>query len=269
MARDSLGPPSIIMKPNPATTAALISGGGIGIGRATALVLGRAGYHVVVTDVLEAEGRNAAEAVIQAGGSAEYRFLDVRDGPQTEALVQEIEASGVPLEVLVCNAGIARRVPLEELDDARWHETLEINLGGVFRLMRAAAPGMRTRGRGSMVAVSSIMGVAYGWQRHAHYSASKAGIVGLIRALAVELASDGVRVNGVAPGVIRTAQSLDAINSAGPEGLEQSAGVVPLGRVGEPEDVADVVEFLVSEAARYMTGQVLVVDGGLLVTSPI
>lgn len=257
------------MKTYPVTSAALISGGGIGIGRATALALGRSGYHVVVTDILEAEGRNTADAVNEAGGSAEYRFLDVRDGPQIEELVQEVAMSDVPLEVLICNAGIARRVPLEELDDARWHETLEINLGGVFRLMRAAAPGMRDRGCGSMVAVSSIMGVAYGWQQHAHYSASKAGIVGLVRALAVELAPDGVRVNGVAPGVIRTAQSLDALNSAGPEGLEQSAGVIPLGRVGEPKEVAETINFLISDAARYITGQVLVVDGGLLVTAPI
>lgn len=248
---------------------ALISGGGIGIGRATALALGRAGYYVVVTDVLEREGEAAAAAVRDAGGSAEYRFLNVRDGQQIQEVIRAIEADCGPLDALICNAGIARRVPLEELDDSRWNETLEINLGGVFHLMRAAAPGMRGRGRGSMVAVSSIMGVAYGWQRHAHYSASKAGIVGLVRAVAVELAPAGVRVNGVAPGVIRTAQSLDPINSAGPEGLEQSAGVIPLGRVGEPDDVADVIGFLVSDAARYLTGQVLVVDGGLLVTSPI
>lgn len=248
---------------------ALVSGGGIGIGRATALTLGRAGYHVVITDVLEAEGRSAADAVREAGGSAEYRYLDVRDSRQADEVVREVEASGAPLEALVCNAGIARRVPLEGLDDARWHETLEVNLGGTFRLMRAAAPGMRRRGTGTMVAVSSIMGVAYGWGRHAHYSASKAGAAGLVRALATELAPDGVRVNGVAPGVIRTAQSLDPVNSAGPDGLEQSAKVVPLGRVGEPEEVADVIGFLVSDAARYVTGQVLVVDGGLLVTAPI
>ncbi len=91
----------------------------------------------------------------------------------------------------------------------------------------------------------------------------------MVRALAIELAPDGVRVNGVAPGVIRTAQSLDPANSAGPDGLEQSAKVIPLGRVGEPEEVADVIGFLVSDAARYVTGQVLVVDGGLLVTAPI
>lgn len=251
------------------TLAALVSGGGIGIGRATANALGAAGYHVVVTDVLEDAGHAAAEAIKAAGGSAEYRYLDVRSSAQINDVVKAVEESYGSLAALVCNAGIARRVLLEELDDARWHETLEINLGGVFRLMRAVAPSMRRRSRGSIVAVSSIMGVAYGWQGHAHYTTSKAGIVGLVRALAIELAPAGVRVNGVAPGVIRTAQSLDPINSAGPHGLEQSAKIVPLGRVGEPEDIADAINFLVSDAARYITGQVLVVDGGLLVTSPI
>jgi 3-oxoacyl-[acyl-carrier protein] reductase len=116
-----------------------------------------------------------------------------------------------------------------------------------------------------MIALSSIMGVAYGWDEHVHYSAAKAGVVGLVRALAVELAPDGVRVNGIAPGYIRTAQSLSREHSSGPEGLTEAAKYIPLGRVGEAEDVADVAVFLASEAARYLTGQVIVVDGGLLV----
>ena len=116
-----------------------------------------------------------------------------------------------------------------------------------------------------MIALSSIMGVAYGWDEHVHYSAAKAGVVGLVRGLAVELAQDGVRVNGIAPGYIRTAQSLSREHSSGPEGLAEAAKVIPLGRVGEPEDIADVAVFLASEAARYLTGQVVVVDGGLLV----
>jgi 3-oxoacyl-[acyl-carrier protein] reductase len=116
-----------------------------------------------------------------------------------------------------------------------------------------------------MIAVSSIMGVAYGWDEHVQYSAAKAGVVGFVRGLAVELARNGVRVNGIAPGYIRTAQALSEEHSLGPEGLEQAAEFIPMGRVGEPDDIADVIVFLASEAARYITGQVLVVDGGLLV----
>ena len=124
---------------------------------------------------------------------------------------------------------------------------------------------MRARGRGAIVCLSSIMGVAYGWDEHVHYSAAKSGVVGLVRGLGVELAGDGIRVNGVAPGYIRTAQALSEQHSLGPAGLEQAASFIPAGRVGEPEDIADVILFLASDAARYMTGQVVTVDGGLLV----
>ena len=109
------------------------------------------------------------------------------------------------------------------------------------------------------------MGVAYGWDEHVQYSAAKAGVVGLVRGLAVELARDGVRVNDIAPGYIRTAQALSEEHSLGSEGLEKAAQFIPMGRVGEPEDVAEVIVFLASDGARYISGQVLVVDGGLLV----
>jgi 3-oxoacyl-[acyl-carrier protein] reductase len=151
------------------------------------------------------------------------------------------------------------------MTDAKWDRTMDVDLKGVFRVVRAALPGMRTRGVGSVIALSSIMGVSYGWDEHVHYSAAKAGVVGLVRGLAVELAKSGIRVNGVAPGYIRTAQALSKEHSLGPEGLEAAAAFIPMGRVGEPEDVADVIVFLASNAARYITGQTLVVDGGLLV----
>lgn len=109
------------------------------------------------------------------------------------------------------------------------------------------------------------MGIAYGWDEHVHYSAAKAGVVGLVRGLAVELARDGIRVNGIAPGYIRTAQALSEEHSLGPAGLEKAAEFIPMGRVGEPEDIADVAVFLASDAARYLTGQTITVDGGLLV----
>ena len=134
-----------------------------------------------------------------------------------------------------------------------------------MRAVRAAVPKMKEAGGGSIVCLSSIMGVAYGWDEHVHYSAAKSGVIGLVRGLAVELAASGIRVNGVAPGYVRTAQALSEVHSLGHVGLQAAAEFIPMGRVGEPDDIADVILFLASKAARYMTGQVIAVDGGLLV----
>lgn len=243
----------------------LVTGAGIGIGRATAHAFARAGFAVMVTDVLEQEGRAVADAISAAGGTAAFRAVDVTSTAAVDQAVADAEATYGRLDCVVANAGIAHRVPLDQMTDAKWDHTLDIDLKGVLRVARAAAPGMRRRGTGTVVALSSIMGVAYGWSEHAHYSAAKAGVVGLVRGLAVELAPAGIRVNGIAPGYIRTAQAMSREHSLGPEGLEQAASFIPMGRVGEPEDVADVALFLASAAARYITGQVIVVDGGLLV----
>src|SRR3712207_6439367 len=242
----------------------LITGSGIGIGAATARAFANADYRVVVTDILKEEGTSVASDIVSKGREAEYHHLDVTDTEETQSLVSTVEHLYGPLHTVVANAGIAHRVPLEELTDEKWDQTHEVDLKGVMRVCRAAAPAMREAGRGNLIALSSIMGVAYGGDEHAQYSAAKAGVVGLVRALAVELARDGIRVNGIAPGYIRTAQALSEEHSLGPEGLERAADFIPMGRVGEPEDIADVSLFLASEAARYITGQVLVVDGGLL-----
>jgi 3-oxoacyl-[acyl-carrier protein] reductase len=244
---------------------ALITGAGIGIGAATARAFARAGYRAIVTDVLEEEGRSVADDIESAGGEGEYHHLDVMDTSETDSVVSAVQARYGPIDTVVANAGIAHRVPLAELTDEKWDHTHEIDLKGVMRACRAAAPAMREAGRGNIIALSSIMGVAYGWDAHVQYSAAKAGVVGLVRGLAVELARDGIRVNGIAPGYIRTAQALSEEHSLGPEGLEEAAKFIPMARVGEPEDIADVSVFLASEGARYITGQVLVVDGGLLV----
>ncbi len=243
----------------------LITGAGIGIGRATALAFGRAGYHVVVTDILEAEGRAVAADIASAGGTAEFHLLNVRSTPDVDRLIESVTQRLGALDCIVANAGIAHKVPLAALTDEKWDETFDIDLKGMIRVVRAALPGMKARKSGAIVCISSIMGVAYGWDEHVHYSSAKAGVVGLIRGLAVELARSGIRVNGIAPGYIRTAQLLSEEHSLGPAGAEKAGAFIPMGRIGEPDEIADVVLFLASSAARYMTGQTLVVDGGLLV----
>lgn len=243
----------------------LITGAGIGIGRATAHAFAGGGYHVIVTDVLRDEGATVVAEIEQQGGSAEFHHLDVTSTAETDALVDTLEQRHGALGCIVANAGIAHKAPLDQLTDEKWDRTFDIDLKGMMRLVRAAAPRMREAGAGNIVCLSSIMGVAYGWDEHVHYSAAKHGVVGLVRGLAVELAASGIRVNGIAPGYIRTAQSLSEDHSLGAAGLDAAASFIPMGYVGEPEDIADVILFLASNAARYVTGQVITVDGGLLV----
>lgn len=243
----------------------LITGAGIGIGKATARAFAKQGYRVIVTDILDDEGSSVADEIRASGAEAEFHTLDVTSSSACDAIVADLEARFGAVDCLVNNAGIAHKVPLHALTDEKWDYTLDVDLKGMMRLCRAAAPFMRKRGTGSIVCLSSIMGVAYGWDEHVHYSAAKSGVVGLVRGLAVELASHGIRVNGVAPGYVRTAQALSEEHSLGPAGLEAAASFIPMGRVGEPEDIADVIVFLASDAARYLTGQTITVDGGLLV----
>ncbi|NVO58573.1 SDR family oxidoreductase [Rhodobacteraceae bacterium B1Z28] len=242
-----------------------ITGGSIGIGRACALAFAARGDTVIVTDVLEAEGKAVVAEIEATGGQAEFHPLDVRSTERANALVADIETRHGAIDTIVANAGIAHRVPLDQLTDEKWDHTFDIDLKGMFRAIRPALAGMKTRGKGSIVCLSSIMGVAYGWDEHVHYSSAKAGVVGLVRGLAVELARSGVRVNGVAPGYIRTAQLLSEEHSLGPAGAETAGENIPMGWIGEPDDIADVVVFLASNGARYLTGQVIAVDGGLLV----
>jgi len=240
----------------------IITGAGIGIGRATAMRFADQGDHVIVTDVLADEANATVENIAKAGGSAEYLPLDVRDTSAADALVADVAQRHGRIDVIVANAGIAHRVPIAEMTDEKWDTTFDIDLKGMLRVIRPALPVM-TQG-GAIVCLSSIMGVAYGWDEHVHYSSAKAGVVGLVRGLAVEIAKRGIRVNGVAPGYIRTAQLLSEKNSLGPKAEEIASPYIPMSRLGEPDEIASVIGFLASTDASYLTGQVVTVDGGLL-----
>jgi 3-oxoacyl-[acyl-carrier protein] reductase len=171
------------------------------------------------------------------------------------------------LDIAVANAGIMRQSSLGDMTDAAWDELLQVDLTGVLRTMRSAS--RHIEGSGAMVAVSSIVGGVYGWGGKAHYAGAKAGVLGLCRALAIELAPRQIRVNAVIPGVIETPQATDPVNSLGDEGLARAAERIPLGRVGQPDEIASVIRFLTSEDASYLTGQSLVIDGGLTVQMPV
>jgi 3-oxoacyl-[acyl-carrier protein] reductase len=244
---------------------ALVTGAASGIGAATARVFAEAGADIAAGwypgDPHDVEPtRQAVEA---AGRRCIAVEVDVSDTASVEALVARTVGELGGVDVVVANAAIARDVPTPELDDDRWSALLEVDLGGVFRCFRAAIPHMVETGWGRLLATSSIAGAYQGWAQHAHYSTAKAGIVGLVRTLAVELGPRGITANAIAPGVIETPQSLDPVNSLGPEGVRAFADRVPVRRNGQPEDIAHAFRFLASDEASFLTGQVLLIDGGV------
>ena len=243
----------------------LITGAGIGIGRATALAFSKKGYRVIVTDILKDEGAAVVSEINNDGGVAKFYFLDVTSTDNANSVVESVEREFGVIDTVVCNAGIAHKVPLDQLTDEKWDYLFDIDLKGMFKVIRPALASMKAAKTGSIICLSSCMGVMYGWDEHVHYSSAKAGVVGLVRGLANELARDGIKVNGVAPGYIRTAQLLSEEHSLGKEGADKAGSFIPMGRIGEPDDIADVIVFLASHEARYLTGQVISVDGGLAV----
>ncbi len=243
---------------------ALITGAASGIGAATARIYAEAGADVALA-WYRPDGHDiepVRQAVERAGRRAIIEEVDVTSTHDVDRLVARAVDEFDRIDIVVANAGIARKVALEDLDDEAWSKVLDVDLNGAWRCFRAALPHMRKAGFGRLIATSSVAGTVSGWPEHSHYAAAKGGLVGLIKSLAVEFAADGITANAVAPGVIRTAQALDPVNSLGPSGVEATARKVPSGRVGEPEDIGYVYQFLASAESAYMTGQLLVVDGG-------
>lgn len=236
---------------------AVVTGGSRGIGLAIARALAEAGAKVAV---IGRDGQRAQEAAASLPGEGHGGYsCDVGKADQVAETVKAVEAELGPVDVLVNNAGITRDNILLRMKDEEFDDVIAANLKGPFLFTRAVTRGMMKRRSGSILNITSVVGLT-GNAGQANYAASKAGLVGMTKSVAKELASRGVRCNALAPGFIRTDMT-DALTDDQVANLKSS---IPLGSLGEPEDVAEVARFLVGPGARYITGQVIAVDGGMV-----
>ncbi len=234
---------------------ALVTGAGRGIGLEIARTLKGAGATITIGEFLEDAGRAAAE---ELGGN--FVQVDVRDPESAARMVEEAETHA-PVDILVNNAGIANNIAAEDASDDDWLNVIDVNLNGVFWCCRAAGKKMLARGAGNIVNIASMSGMIVNKpQPQAAYNVSKAGVIMLTKSLAAEWAKQGVRVNAVSPGYIGTEMTKAGMSNE--EWNRQWLEMTPMGRVGEPADIAHAVLYLASDAARFATGTNLVVDGG-------
>ncbi len=234
---------------------ALVTGGSRGIGLAIAQSLAEAGARVAVVDVV---GDRALTAAAELPGEGHAGFLcDVADPDQVRATLSAVEEGVGPVDILVNNAGITRDNLLVRMKDEEFDDVIAVNLKGSFNFTRSVARGMMKRRDGVILNIASVVGLT-GNAGQANYAASKAGVIGITKSVARELASRGVRCNAIAPGFIRT----DMTGKLTEEQVEELRTRIPLGTLGAPADIANAARFLVGPGARYITGQVLAVDGG-------
>jgi 3-oxoacyl-[acyl-carrier protein] reductase len=237
---------------------AIVTGGSRGIGRAIALAMAREGAVVVVCSRSLAANQETAEQIKAEGGAAYAYEVDVSDAESVSALVKEVAARFERIDILVNNAGVTADNLLMRLKEAEWDKVVDTNLKGTFNFTKAVARSMIKQHGGKIINVTSVVGMV-GNAGQANYCAAKAGIIGLTKSVARELASRNVTVNCVAPGLIRSAMT----ESLSEPAKEQAKELIPLGRMGDPEDVAEAVNFLASPAADYITGEVIRIDGGM------
>ena len=239
---------------------ALVTGAGQGIGKAIGLGLANEGAAVVVTDINAANADAVADEIAAAGGQALSLGLDVAD----EAAVQTTVATALEqfgrLDILVNNAGIYPASPVEEMPEDEWDRVIGVNLTGTFLCSRAVAPHMLAQRSGRIISLASGRALQ-GARNGAHYAATKAGIIGFSRSLALELSPSGITVNVICPGITDTAQPRGHMAE---EDIFAQARAIPLGRIGEPADLVGPAIFLASDAAGFITGQTIVVNGGFI-----
>ena len=239
---------------------AFVTGGSRGIGRAIARRLAAEGCAVGINYLQAREQAEALAAELRgAGRGAVAVQADVADGAAVAAAMRRVEEALGPVSVLVNNAGIAQQDLFQDTGEALWRRLFAVNVDGAYHTIQAALPHMLHEKRGSIVNISSIWGLR-GASCEVAYSATKAAVIGLTRSLAMELAPSGIRVNCVAPGVIRT----DMVEALGEETMESLKEETPMGRLGTPEDIASAVAFLAGDGAGFITGQVLTADGGFV-----
>ncbi|KPK95609.1 hypothetical protein AMJ80_04575 [bacterium SM23_31] len=238
---------------------ALVTGAAQGIGKAIVLALAKSGANVVINDINKELAEAAAEEARACGAQAAVEIADIVHPEAVKKMVESITNRFTSLDILVNNAGIAKDGYIMRMTDEQWDMVLSVNLKGAFNCIRAVTRKMFKQRSGAIVNISSIIGVM-GNIGQVNYAASKAGLLGLTKSAAKEFASRGIRVNAVAPGYIQT-----AMTEAIPENIQKKyLEGIPLNRYGTTEEVANLVHFLVSDASRYITGQVIHVDGGLI-----